>query len=373
MHGVKINLFDPPSGAHFARSRATANNATMNKGVTDFPARLSSVAAETEKLLNQLLGDTPLAGQIARPPRLVAAMCHSALDGGKRLRPFLLVEAAAVFGAARAGALMAGAALELVHCYSLVHDDLPAMDDDDLRRGRPTVHKAFDEATAILVGDALLTLAFDVMARSEVHDEVKVLVGMVSELARASGLGGKVGGQMIDLAAEAASRSVPDRKRNRNSASDENSALIRLPCRSNPRTSRRCRRDSIDRYGTAVGKAFQIADDLLDVEETPRRSAKPPARMLRRQATLVSARSRWSTRVSKTWSRSRCRAGAVRCEPILCGPRPVSLPSEQPDDAGEPTVATDCHATHHAGPPRAAARAVANLIVFGVAVTLGLA
>ena len=97
----------------------------MNKGITDFPARLSSVAAETEILLKQLLGDAPVDGEIARPPRLVAAMRHSALDGGKRLRPFLLVETAAVFGAARAGALIAGAALELVHCYSLVHDDLP--------------------------------------------------------------------------------------------------------------------------------------------------------------------------------------------------------------------------------------------------------
>ncbi|MGB9323292.1 MAG: polyprenyl synthetase family protein, partial [Pseudolabrys sp.] len=139
----------------------------MNKGITDFPTRLASVAAETEMLLKHLLGDAPLDGEILRPARLIAAMHHAALDGGKRLRPFLLVETAAVFGAARSGALTAGAALELVHCYSLVHDDLPAMDDDDLRRGRSTVHKAFDEATAILVGDALLTLAFDVMARPE--------------------------------------------------------------------------------------------------------------------------------------------------------------------------------------------------------------
>ena len=127
----------------------------MNKSITEFPTRLASVAAEIEVLLKQLLDDTALEGEIFRPTRLVAAMRHAALDGGKRLRPFLLVETAGVFGASRAGALMAGAALELVHCYSLVHDDLPAMDDDDLRRGRPTVHKAFDEATAILVGDAL--------------------------------------------------------------------------------------------------------------------------------------------------------------------------------------------------------------------------
>src|SRR5262245_10873152 len=184
------------------RSPATANNATMNKGITDFPPRLSSIAAETEKTLDQLLSDAPIAGESARPSRLVAAMRHSALDGGKRLRPFLLVETAGLFGVARAGALMAGAALELVHCYSLVHDDLPAMDDDDLRRGRPTVHKAFDEATAILAGDALLTLAFDVMSRNEVHHDPKIRVTLISELARSAGFGGMAGGQMLDLAAE---------------------------------------------------------------------------------------------------------------------------------------------------------------------------
>jgi farnesyl diphosphate synthase len=294
MHGVKINLFDPPSGAHFARSRATANNATMNKGVTDFPARLSSVAAETEKLLNQLLGDAPVAGEIARPPRLVAAMCHSALDGGKRLRPFLLVEAATVFGAARAGALMAGAALELVHCYSLVHDDLPAMDDDDLRRGRPTVHKAFDEATAILVGDALLTLAFDVMARSEVHADAKVRVALVSELARASGLGGMVGGQMLDLAAEGRfeqKRSLTEKEIATLQAM-KTGALIRFACRAGAILGQAdaAALDNIDRYGTAVGKAFQIADDLLDVEGDAKTLGKAAGKdAAAGKATLVSA------------------------------------------------------------------------------------
>ena len=129
-------------------------------------------------------------------------MRHALLGGGKRLRPFLLVETAALFGAARSGALLAGAALECLHGYSLVHDDLPAMDNDDLRRGRPTVHKAFDEATAILAGDALLTLAFDMMARAEVHADASVRIALVSELARAAGLGGMAGGQMLDLAAE---------------------------------------------------------------------------------------------------------------------------------------------------------------------------
>src|SRR5689334_10686248 len=159
----------------------------MNKGTTDFPARLAAVATETEVLLQQLLADAPISGEAARPPRLVAGMRHAALDGGKRLRPFLLVETAAVFGAARSGALMAGAALELVHCYSLVHDDLPAMDDDDLRRGRPTVHRAFDDATAILAGDALLTFAFEILASPVTHGDAVVRGELISEIAQAAG------------------------------------------------------------------------------------------------------------------------------------------------------------------------------------------
>src|SRR5215212_358894 len=121
----------------------------QNTGAT-FRPRLDSVAADIETLLAKLLADTPLADERTRPQRLMEAMRHVALGGGKRLRPFLVVETAALFKAPRERALMAGAALEFVHCYSLAHDDLPAMDNDDLRRGRPTAHKAFDEATAIL-------------------------------------------------------------------------------------------------------------------------------------------------------------------------------------------------------------------------------
>lgn len=275
---VETNPIDPLSRAHFARSRATANNATMNKGINDFTARLASVAAETEILLKQLLGEATLNGEISRPPRLVAAMRHAALDGGKRLRPFLLVETAAVFGAARAGALMAGAALELVHCYSLVHDDLPAMDDDDLRRGRPTVHKAFDDATAILVGDALLTLAFDVMARAEVHGDPAVRVALVAELARASGLGGMAGGQMLDLAAEGrfeAKRTLSEKEIATLQAM-KTGALIKFACRAGAILGQAdpAARANVDRYGAAIGQAFQIADDLLDVEGDPKTLGK---------------------------------------------------------------------------------------------------
>ena len=173
-------------------------------------------------------------------------------------------------------ALMAGAALECVHCYSLVHDDLPAMDNDDLRRGQPTVHKAFDDATAILAGDGLLTFAFDILARPETHPNPAVRVELVLALARASGLGGMVGGQMLDLAAEgrfadgSAQRLQEGEVATLAGDEDRRVAQIRLPCRRHPRPGdARTQRDALDRYGAAVGQAFQIADDLLDVEGDP--------------------------------------------------------------------------------------------------------
>ena len=237
---------------------------------SDFNARLAETAAATEALLGRLLADAPLPSEIARPARLLAAMRHAMLGGGKRLRPFLLAESAALFGAAREGALLAGCALECVHGYSLVHDDLPAMDDDDLRRGRPTVHKAFDDATAILAGDALLTLAFDVMARAEVHAEASVRAALVLELARAAGIGGMAGGQMLDLAAEG--RFGDKQKLGETEVkilqAMKTGALIRFAARAGAILGQADApgRAALDRYGAAVGQAFQIADDLLDVE-----------------------------------------------------------------------------------------------------------
>src|SRR5918993_635728 len=131
----------------------------MSSPTAIFMSRLSAVAAEIEEFLTELLSDDTKAGELGRPTRLIAAMRHAVLGGGKRLRPFLVVETARMLGQAGIGPLRAGAAVELLHGYSLVHDDLPSMDDDDLRRGKPTVHKAFDDATAILAGDALQTLA----------------------------------------------------------------------------------------------------------------------------------------------------------------------------------------------------------------------
>ena len=237
-----------------------------------FLAHLDAVAAETETLLDQLLAARPPAGEISRPARLIEAMRYSSLGGGKRFRPFLVVELAALFGVPRQNALMAGAALECVHCYSLVHDDLPAMDNDELRRGQPTAHRKYDEATAILAGDSLLTFAFDILSREETHRDPAVRIGLVSALARASGVGGMAGGQMLDLAAEgrfgAQNRGESDVKMLQ---AMKTGALLRFGCEAGGilASAKPQQRDALERYGAAVGEAFQIADDLLDIEGDP--------------------------------------------------------------------------------------------------------
>jgi farnesyl diphosphate synthase len=237
-----------------------------------FRRRLDQVAADTETLLDRLLTPAPVAGERQRPPRLLDAMRYASLGGGKRLRPFLVVETAALLKVPREQALMVGAALECVHCYSLVHDDLPAMDDDALRRGRPTAHKAFDEATAILAGDGLLTFAFDILSRPQVHPEANVRIELVATLARAAGLGGMVGGQLLDLAAEGRFdgggplRLVDSDIRTLQAM--KTGALLRFGCVAGAILGKADakQRDAAERYGSALGQAFQIADDLLDIE-----------------------------------------------------------------------------------------------------------
>jgi farnesyl diphosphate synthase len=237
-----------------------------------FLAHLDAVAAETETLLDQLLAAKAVAGEISRPARLIEAMRYSTLGGGKRFRPFLVVESAALFGVPRQNALMAGAALECVHCYSLVHDDLPAMDNDELRRGQPTAHRKYDEATAILAGDSLLTFAFDILSRQETHRDATVRVELVSALARASGVGGMAGGQMLDLAAEgrfgAQKHGATDVKMLQ---AMKTGALLRFGCEAGGilASAKPHEREALERYGSAVGEAFQIADDLLDIEGDP--------------------------------------------------------------------------------------------------------
>jgi farnesyl diphosphate synthase len=247
-------------------------------GVTTSPStdraflpRLNAAAADIEAVLDRLLASAPIEAEIARPARLIEAMRYASLGGGKRLRPFLVVETAALFRVRRERALMVGAALECVHCYSLAHDDLPAMDNDVLRRGQPTVHRAFDEATAILAGDGLLTYAFDILSRPETHPSSGVRIALVSLLARAAGLGGMVGGQMLDLAAEGRFADGPltlDESEITTLQAMKTGALLRFACLAGAVLGEASpeKREALDRYGSALGRAFQIADDLLDVE-----------------------------------------------------------------------------------------------------------
>jgi farnesyl diphosphate synthase len=221
--------------------------------------------------------------------RLFEAMRYATLGGGKRLRPFLALEGARLFAVADACALRVAAALEMVHCYSLVHDDLPAMDDDDLRRGKPTVHREFDEASAILAGDALLTRAFEVIADPLTHGDAGVRAELVLQLARAAGAEGMVGGQMIDLATEGANDldigAITRLQRLKTGA------LILFACESGAVMGKAGPgpREALRGYAQDLGLAFQMADDLLDVEGTAEETGKAVRKdAARGKATFVS-------------------------------------------------------------------------------------
>lgn len=230
----------------------------------DFETALARCAGRVETLLDALLGPGLLDGEVGRPDRLLRAIRHGVLNGGKRLRPFLVTESAALFGADGEATLRVAAALECVHCYSLIHDDLPAMDDDDLRRGQPTVHRAFDEATAILAGDSLLTHAFDIIADNATELPAEARTSLVLALARAAGMGGMAGGQALDLAAE---RGKPDEAGIITLQAMKTGALIRFSCEAGAIVGNATpeQRLTLAEFGSAVGLAFQLADDLLDV------------------------------------------------------------------------------------------------------------
>ncbi len=224
----------------------------------DFPERLASVAAEIEARLDALL---PTGDAVAD------AMRWSTLGGGKRLRGFLVVESAALFDVPRDRALNAAAAAECLHAYSLVHDDLPCMDDDDLRRGRPTVHRQWDEATAVLAGDALQTEAFAILASPATHPSGEVRAALVAALAAASGQKGMVGGQAMDIAAETAGRALTLEEITALQAL-KTGALIRFSVEAGAILGEAdaSARTVLLGYADALGLAFQIRDDLLDVE-----------------------------------------------------------------------------------------------------------
>ncbi len=255
-----------------------------------FELKLNDVAAQVEQALEGLLSPQARPGETRRPARLLAAMRHAALGGGKRLRPFLTLETAALFDVAPEAAMRAACALEMVHCYSLVHDDLPAMDDDDLRRGRPTVHKAYDEATAILAGDSLLTYAFDILSDPATHDDPALRCQLVRHLALASGLGGMAGGQALDLEAERSDKpltmdEVLEMQAMKTGAllqqAVEAGALLGL---ASPAQMRR-----LSRFGALIGAAFQIADDLLDARSDAATLGKRAGKDAgRNKATVVS-------------------------------------------------------------------------------------
>ncbi len=230
----------------------------------DFTNLLAKNARTIGEMLDAKLSNHIETGEIIRPPRLIAAMRHGVLNGGKRLRPFLVVETARLFDADIETAQCVGSALEAIHCYSLIHDDLPAMDNDDLRRGKPTVHKAFDEATAILAGDALLTIAFDFLSDKKLELSAETRLELINGLARAAGLGGMVGGQMLDLEAET---QKPDESGIITLQAMKTGALIRYACEAGAIIGNAMLedRERLIEFGSAIGLAFQLADDVLDV------------------------------------------------------------------------------------------------------------
>jgi farnesyl diphosphate synthase len=228
--------------------------------------RLEFAAWLVERRLAAIFDGTSRSGA---PQRIVAAMRHAALGGGKRLRPFLVIETAALFDVAAEAAVDAAAAIECIHCYSLVHDDLPALDNDDLRRGRPTVHKAFDEWTAVLAGDALLTLAFEVLAGFAPPGGPPTTAALVAGLARAAGPAGMVGGQCLDLEADKLGAPPrPDAAHVERLQAMKTGAIIRCACEFGAILGQagEGERRALETYGDRLGLAFQTADDLLDVE-----------------------------------------------------------------------------------------------------------
>lgn len=228
--------------------------------MTDFRDQLTETAARVAEFMDSLL---PLDDVPER--RLIEAMRYATVAGGKRIRPFMVVAGARMFGVAEESSLRTAAAIEMIHCYSLVHDDLPAMDDDDLRRGQPTCHRQFDEATAILAGDGLLTQAFEVLAHPATHSDPAVRADLVLEMAKAAGPQGMVGGQMADLRAEEVRFGIDEITRMQRM---KTGALIAFSCEAGAILGKAPpqARTALKAYAHDLGLAFQIVDDLLDVE-----------------------------------------------------------------------------------------------------------
>ncbi len=235
-------------------------------------ATMTNAAAAVNEAMERILPRSDFAER-----KLFDAMRYSALDGGKRLRPFLVMSSASLFGVNEDCALRAAAAVECVHCYSLVHDDLPAMDNADMRRGKPTTHKKYDEATAILAGDALLTLAFEILADPRTHEDPKVRCTLVTALAKASGVNGMVGGQMLDLIAETTEIDMGAITRLQRMKTGE---LIAFSAEAGGILGKASPQhlNALRAYAHDLGLAFQIIDDLLDAEGTEAETGKSVGR-----------------------------------------------------------------------------------------------
>lgn len=255
----------------------------MTPSVAPIEPALAEAAAFTEKTLDALLPQP--AGPEAR---LMEAMRYATMGGGKRLRAFLVLQSGRLFGVDRRPLGRVAAAVECLHAYSLVHDDLPAMDNDEMRRGKASLHKAFDEATAILAGDALLTLAFGLIASPEAHGDPFVRCELITRLAQAAGHGGMVGGQTMDLAFEGETPPLPEITRLQRM---KTAALITFCCEAGAIMGKAsaAARASLVAFGLDLGLAFQIADDLLDLEGNAGEMGKSAGKdKMRAKATVVS-------------------------------------------------------------------------------------
>lgn len=228
--------------------------------MSDFTVYIGALAARFESHFAQILPEPR-----GLEARVVEALRYAALGGGKRLRPFFVIETAKMLGYEDIGVWDVAAALEAIHVYSLVHDDLPCMDDDDMRRGKPTVHRAYDEATAVLAGDALLTLAFQIMVSPHVHSDAAIRLDLISDLARAAGHKGMIGGQMIDLTMDSHPQTEQTITRLQNL---KTGALIHYGVVAGARMAgaNEAQKTALSTYARHIGLIFQITDDLLDIE-----------------------------------------------------------------------------------------------------------
>lgn len=237
---------------------------------------LSDELKRIEEIVNEKMdGILPeeIEGRIGEN-RLARAMRYSALAPGKRIRPFLLMQTASLFGVNESCAAQVAAAIEIVHAFSLVHDDLPALDDDDFRRGKPSLHKEFDEATAILAGDALLTFAFEILSHESTHSDCYVRCELVQAFARSVGINGMIGGQMIDILSEERDLNIEQITRLQKMKTGE---LFRVSCEAAAILGKAPQnlRNSLKGYATNLGLVFQITDDLLDVTTSTNKDGTP--------------------------------------------------------------------------------------------------